>query len=224
MVSTVTLKPERRLPNFKPGQFLHLALDPFDPTIGFWPESRVFSIASIPSENIITIAYAIKGSFTRRMRTELTIGKEIWIRLPYGHFTVKETSNEEIVLVAGGTGITPFISFIANELVSPSGLSLKLLYGVRRPKLFLFRDILARAMDDLEDFTLLAFSEERSNDDYPFQVGEGSLALEKVWQAANRPLDATYYLAGPVAMINTFKAGLRDKGVPQNKIQIDEWE
>ena len=32
---------------FKPGQFLHLALDAFEPG-GFWPESRVFSIASAP--------------------------------------------------------------------------------------------------------------------------------------------------------------------------------
>jgi len=51
-VSTITLKPSRRLPNFKPGQFLHLALDPYDPTVGFWPESRVFSIAATPSIKI----------------------------------------------------------------------------------------------------------------------------------------------------------------------------
>jgi len=33
-VSTITLKPSRRLPNFQPGQFLHLALDAYDPTGG----------------------------------------------------------------------------------------------------------------------------------------------------------------------------------------------
>lgn len=36
------------LARFKPGQFLHLALDPYDPSEGYWPESRVFSIASMP--------------------------------------------------------------------------------------------------------------------------------------------------------------------------------
>ena len=36
-VYTVALRPERPAPRFRAGQFLHLALDPYDPT-GFWPE------------------------------------------------------------------------------------------------------------------------------------------------------------------------------------------
>ena len=48
-VYTVDLAPERPVPRFKPGQFLHLTLDDYDPS-GFWPESRVFSIASSPAQ------------------------------------------------------------------------------------------------------------------------------------------------------------------------------
>lgn len=48
-VYTVDLVPERRVPVFKAGQFLHLTLDEYDPA-GFWPESRVFSIASPPAD------------------------------------------------------------------------------------------------------------------------------------------------------------------------------
>jgi ferredoxin-NADP reductase len=95
------------LPNFQPGQFLHLALDPFDPAGGFWPESRVFSIASLPTDPELTIAYAVKGAFTRRMRAEIKTGKELWVKLPYGHFSLSASPGEEIVLVAGGTGIIP---------------------------------------------------------------------------------------------------------------------
>jgi len=223
-VSTLTLKPFRRLPNFKPGQFLHLALDPFDPAGGFWPESRVFSIASTPHDSEITIAYAVKGAFTKRMREELAVGKEVWIRLPYGHFSLAAVPDEEIILVAGGTGITPFISFISNELHSPTGVSLKLLYGVRKSELFLFQDILSQAVSYLNGFKLLAFSEDGRHNNCQFPVGEGSLSLDKVWQAAADPLKATFYLAGPVAMINAFKAGLTDRGVKFDNIRIDEWE
>ena len=46
-VYTVELEPAMPVPRFKPGQFLHLALDPYEPG-GFWPDSRVFSIASSP--------------------------------------------------------------------------------------------------------------------------------------------------------------------------------
>ena len=223
-VFTVKLNPARRLPRFRPGQFLHLALDSYDPTGGYWPESRVFSIASAPFDSDMTIAYAVKGTFTKRMREELTVGNEVWVRLPYGHFSLAASLDVEIVLVAGGTGITPFISFISNEIHSPSGMFLKLVYGVRKPELFLFSDILAQALSRLNGFKLLAFSEDGCHNNGQFPLGEGSLSLDKIWRAADDPLQATFCLAGPVAMINAFKAGLTGRGVKPDKIRIDEWE
>jgi NAD(P)H-flavin reductase len=66
-VYTVELEPSMAVPRFKPGQFLHLALDACEPG-GFWPESRVFSIASSPRErDRLAITYAVKGAFTARM-------------------------------------------------------------------------------------------------------------------------------------------------------------
>ena len=40
------------------GQFLHLAIDEYDPS-GQWPESRCFSIQTSPSEETIKITVAI---------------------------------------------------------------------------------------------------------------------------------------------------------------------
>jgi len=46
---TVDLEPERPLPRSNPASSFHLTLDYYDPS-GFWPESRVFSIASSPAQ------------------------------------------------------------------------------------------------------------------------------------------------------------------------------
>jgi ferredoxin-NADP reductase len=74
-VYTVSLRPERPVPRFRAGQFLHLALDPYDPG-GFWPESRVFSIASPPAErDRVRITYAVHGGFTARMEHDLVEGR-----------------------------------------------------------------------------------------------------------------------------------------------------
>ena len=63
-VYTLVLRPERRAPRFRPGHFLHLAIDPYEAT-GFWPESRVFSIASSPLEtDRLWITYSVVGRFT----------------------------------------------------------------------------------------------------------------------------------------------------------------
>ncbi len=223
-VSVIRLMPLRRVPNFQPGQFLHLALDPFDPTGGFWPESRVFSIASTPSDPELTIAYAVKGSFTEKMRGQLAIGKEIWVRLPYGHFSMVASPGEEIVLVAGGTGITPFISFLSSELQRPTGTLLKLVYGVRKPEFILFADTLLGAMSGLKGFRLFAYSETVDNHNDKLPINEGSLSTEKVWEAAEEPEQVMFYLSGPVAMIDVFKKGLTQRGVKEERIRIDEWE
>jgi ferredoxin-NADP reductase len=224
VVSTVTLRPLRRLPIFKPGQFLHLALDPYDPTSGFWPESRVFSIASTSFDSDLTIAYGVKGAFTKRMRQELTIDKEVWVRLPYGHFNLTALPGEEVILVAGGTGITPFISLILNEMHRSTGVSLKLVYGVRKPELFLFAEILKQAMSELNRFSLIAYCEDGYYNKGQFPFVKSRLSLKVISQAADDPNQATFFLSGPVTMINSFKTGLSSKGVKPEKIRIDEWE
>ncbi|MDR1115534.1 MAG: hypothetical protein LBL33_05205, partial [Tannerella sp.] len=61
---------------YAPGEFLHLALDEYDPS-GAWPESRCFSIQTAPDEENIKITYAVKGRFTQRMEKELFVGKSV---------------------------------------------------------------------------------------------------------------------------------------------------
>jgi len=223
-VFTIKLKPSRRLPHFKPGQFLHLALDSYDPTGGYWPESRVFSIASASFDSEITMTYAVKGKFTLRMKEELETGKDVWVKLPYGHFVVSSAPNEEVVLVAGGTGITPFIPFILNEINNSSGKKIILIYGVRKPELLIFDDVIAAALANLNGFRLYAFCEERANSVFQFPVKKGVLTIDAILRATTDPEKAVFYLSGPIEMINIFKNGLSDTNINDTKIHIDEWE
>ena len=127
-VYTADLSPERPLPRFKPGQFLHLTLDDYDPS-GFWPESRVFSIASSPVQrDHLRISYSVRGRYTTRMKNELHEGRRVWIKMPYGDFVIRDSSN--VVLLAGGTGITAFTAFLEN-LMSEHPTMVYLVYGAR---------------------------------------------------------------------------------------------
>ena len=103
---------EHKNTRFKPGQFLHLTLEDFDPIEAYWPDSRVFSICSPPRSCVISIVYSVKGAYTTRMRNELVEGEEYWLKLPYGDFIIEHHVGlkEAAVLIAGGTGNSPFIS------------------------------------------------------------------------------------------------------------------
>jgi len=236
-VYTVVLRPERPSPVFRPGQFLHLALDPYDAT-GFWPESRVFSIASWPWErDRLCITYSVVGRFTTRMEAELTEGCEIWVKMPYGDFVVK--SSTDVVLLAGGTGMTAFTAFLDGSAPAASQ-SICLAYGARMRSLLIYRDLVRRCTRKLPRLDVSYFIEERSgnvgNDDHGDgreaapeasqrereQIGRVSVAA--LWPRIPRPKDADYYISGPPAMLRSVSQDLRDRGIASEAIHIDAWE
>src|SRR5262245_4376327 len=136
-VYTVMLRPAGRVPRFRAGQFLHLALDPYAPT-EFWPESRVFSIASSPAErDALRITYSVQGTYSRRMERELERGRRVWVKMPYGDFVI--APGQGVVLFAGGTGITAFTAFLEG-LAAETPEPVTLAYGARTERLLIYRD------------------------------------------------------------------------------------
>jgi NAD(P)H-flavin reductase len=229
-VYTVTISPEKRIPRFKPGQFLHLTIDNFDPQGGFWPESRVFSIASAPSNSEIEIIYSVKGRYTTRMSKEILVGKQVWLKLPYGDFSIETLvqPNQDIILVAGGTGISPFISYLRDRFSNSTRLSrrIHLIYGIRKLNHLLYCDTLQACASNLPHFSIDLFIE---NDDTPpipksIKVFKGMISLEHISTTQKMFNTPVYFLSGPPAMIQAFKTGLLSSGTITNNIKIDEWE
>ncbi len=228
-VYTVELIPLKRVPRFKGGQFLHLALDEYDPKGGYWPDSRVFSIASLPESETIVIAYSVKGSFTTRMANELSPGKEVWLKFPYGHFIIENVVPEEvpIVLIAGGTGITAFVAFLQGCLDSNSRREIMLFYGVRKTSLILFGELLRDCQDSLPSFSVYLYSEQLDASDgsaKPLAPNSGSLAFNEVWNRSPLERSPYFFLSGPPAMVAHFQSELHSNGVVDDKVIIDEWE
>jgi ferredoxin-NADP reductase len=217
-VYSVFLKPETPAPRFQPGQFLHLALDPYSPG-DFWPDSRVFSIASAPSErNLLRITYSVKGQFTSRMEAELKAGCEVWVKLPYGEFIVSPES--DVCLLAGGTGITAFTSFLAG-LPADYSHRVTLFYGARRPELLVYRPLVLACGERCPNLRALFFAENSTGD--PGYL-PGRIGLDIVWRTLSDALATNFYLAGPPEMLKVFTQGLGQQGLAPNQVFIDAWE
>ena len=224
-VYTLALRPERLVPRFRAGQFLHLALDPYDPT-GFWPESRVFSIASPPAErDTVRITYAVHGRFTARMESDMVEGRQVWIKLPYGDFVVD--SRADVVLFAGGTGITAFTAFLEGLVAQTPAAhqSVTLAYGARTNSLLIYRDVVERCAERLPSLDVSYFVEH----DAPALEGRvrstpGRVSVEAVWPRLGRPFDMTYYISGPPPMLRTIGGDLRARNIAPEAIHIDAWE
>lgn len=228
-VYTVDLAPETPAPAFRPGQFLHLTIDEFDPA-SFWPESRVFSIASSPRQrNRIRICYALKGRYTARMEKVLNVGAEVWIKLPYGEFVIDGASNA--VLLAGGTGISAFTAFI--EALTPANpQSVWLVYGARSPELLLFREMILAQFARVPTFHILFFTETAAPEfaaqmvtlSRPAACLTGRIDLDAVFARVPEPLRQVFYLSGPPVMLKTLGTDLTNRGLPPDRIRTDAWE
>jgi ferredoxin-NADP reductase len=210
-VYTVELEPSMTVPPFRPGQFLHLAIDPYD-GVGFWPESRVFSIASSPLErNRLTITYAVKGAFTTRMERELLAGARVWVKLPYGEFVVD--SARDAVLFAGGTGVTAFTAFL-QSLMPDHASRVLLFYGARTPDLFVYGPLARACAHEVRLLTCSLVNEET----------QGRLDVAPAWPAVATLRDPVFYLSGPPPMLEALTVQLRERDVPLDRIRTDAWE
>jgi ferredoxin-NADP reductase len=210
-VYTVELEPTTAVPRFKPGQFLHLALDESQPG-GFWPESRVFSIASSPQDrDRLAITYAVKGAFTTRMERELATGGSAWVKLPYGDFVVDST--RDAVLFAGGTGITAFTAFLGS--LRPIGAQrVALFYGAQTPNLFAYGDFAASRAAEVSRLGVHLVCEATG----------GRLSVVRAWPMVAALDHPTFYLSGPPAMLTALTTQLRERGVAEADIRTDAWQ
>jgi ferredoxin-NADP reductase len=227
-VYTLTLRPLSRLPRFRPGQFLHLTLDDYDPST-FWPESRVFSIASSPTAlDHLTVSYSVKGEFTRRMEREIQVGKRIWVKLPFGDFFIRD--DNDVVLYAGGTGISAFTAYI-ESLKSESAHNICLFYGTRSPELLIFTSVIQQSAQTAPYFQPYFFVESQydpagaGKTTYPDPgiIKQGRLSIPGSIDLIPNPFKADYYLSGPPVMLASLTDQLKSAGVAETKIHIDAW-
>ena len=207
-VYIVSFRSKERNYRYLPGQFLHLALDPYDPS-SQWPESRCFSMQTSDNEELIKITYSVKGVFTRRMASELCVGKEIWLKLPYGELFNKEHNKNKTVFIAGGTGITPYLSLFSSEQFKEYQNPV-LYLGIRDENYNLYQMELKNALIVNNSFKVNVINQEI----------DGILNIEKILE--ENGADKTFFISGPPLMIKNFKKILQINKVYD--IITDDWE
>lgn len=216
-----------RLPRFTPGHFVHLALDAFDPA-GFWPESRVFSVANaVADRRTVDLTISRQGSYTSRILDGLREGDAVWMKGPYGDFAIgNDQGYHRAVLIAGGTGITPFCSFM-DAALNQGRLPIDqvwLYYGVQTPDLLIYRPLADRCATKLTGFHVRYFAE-RAPLNSDRVLSEGRLDPETILDETSSDPGTAFFLSGPNAMIDLFREQLVNQhGISAEKVLVDAWE
>jgi ferredoxin-NADP reductase len=92
---------------------------------------RCFSIASSPTNSDeLQFGMRVYGDFTCAL-SNLERGDEVFVHGPFGNFVIDEQLDKSVILMAGGIGITPFMSMIRYVTETRSNVSITLLYSCR---------------------------------------------------------------------------------------------
>ncbi len=101
-------------------------------------ESHPFTISSAPSEDVLRLTIKASGDFTRHLFANLKAGTSATVEGAYGMFNYK-TGGEKQIWVAGGIGVTPFLSFL-RDLKTGLAHDVDFYYTVRHPEEAVFKD------------------------------------------------------------------------------------
>lgn len=204
---------------FKPGQYAFITL--VNPK---YPDERSnkrhFSIVNSPNQKgIITIATRIRDSGFKKSLQELPNNSAVEIGPIAGGFILPMDNNRPLVFIAGGIGITPFISMLRYVSEKKLPYNITLIYSNR-------------------DKDSTAYLEELQNYHLPTTNYQLILTMteDAAWNGENRRVDTQfikdytkdlqnpfYFVVGPPAMVDAIQKALLEAGVGPENINIENF-
>jgi predicted ferric reductase len=175
-------------------------------------ESHPFTISSAPAEDVLRLTIKASGNFTRDLFAKLREGTDAVIEGAYGMFDYK-TGGQKQIWLAGGIGLTPFLSFI-RDMNGSLAHDVDFYYTVRHPEEALFVDEIRAAAE----------RNPRLNPHIRFSATEGSLTIDHILQNIHGNLREYHvYLCGPLPMIQAFEKKFLELHLPQDQIHYEEF-
>ena len=126
ITTEVRLRPTGRALKYKPGQFAVLKLQESG-----MREPHIFTIASSPEEPELRFYIRNLGDWTAKIQTQELVGSKVIVEGPYGTFDPYGHEPVRPVWIAGGVGITPFLSASASTPPADLAGPPRLIYCVR---------------------------------------------------------------------------------------------
>lgn len=124
-IVTIFLRPQsEKVISFEPGQFVYVEFK--NKKIG--RELHPFSIASGINDERIQLSAKIVGDYTLKLAQNLREGNGSLLYGPYGQFAGNASSLKNCIWIAGGIGITPFLSMLSSEIARPTDKSIHFYY------------------------------------------------------------------------------------------------
>ena len=199
-------------PYFRAGQYLSLKLPLEDSFV-----TRAYSLCSSPKDALkgraaITVRSNPGGFAADKLLAALKPGDEVIASDPQGFFYYEDLRDaKHVVGLAGGSGITPFLSMAYALRDGAEDFELTLLYGSRDEESILFRKELDEVAAACPKFRVVHVLSDEEKAGYE----HGFITAELIKKYA--PADAEYsvFLCGPEGMYRFLKPEIEKLALPE---------
>ncbi|MFH0804303.1 MAG: ferric reductase-like transmembrane domain-containing protein [Candidatus Zambryskibacteria bacterium] len=201
---------------FIPGQFVFIR---FDPPVGeagngrIFSESHPFSITSFPNDGYLSLSIKTLGDYTSMVYL-MKPGAICSVEGPFGAFSYLKAKSKRQIWMAGGIGITPFLSMARH--IDESGAKdyeIDLYYSVKN------KDELAFA----EEFAEISRRNSNFKLHHHFSEKDGYISARSVVSNSGDISKAEIFLCGPMSFMQSLRDQFVKLGFDNNKIHSEEF-
>jgi ferredoxin-NADP reductase len=179
-------------------------------TPDLWRSAHPFSLSAPPTNAHLRLTVKALGDGSTGLQ-DLEPGTWVLAEGPYGAITSERRTRRNVLLVAGGVGITPMRALFESIPLHP-GQDLLLLYRVRSAEEILFQD-------ELEEIA------RRTGARIQYLLsGVGPFSPELIKHFVPDLLDRDVYLCGPPSMAAAVRRSLKQAGLPKAQLHEERFD
>jgi toluene monooxygenase electron transfer component len=202
---------------FEPGQYALLWLPGVE-------GGRPYSMCNLPGSGQwrFLVRRVPDGEATTVLFDRLARGDQLTVDGPYGSAFLRLDLPDDLLLIAGGAGLSPILSIARAAVVEPrlAGRTLRFFYGGRRP-----RDLCAEPLLlGLSGFGERLHVVEAVSDPVPGWSGPGGFIHDVVRECLGPRIEGYQaYFAGPPPMVQATRRTLYEAGTAPDRMHFDEF-
>jgi len=208
---------------FRPGQALDVILVGPGVDAGSADGRHAFSIVSAPHEDEIVVTTRMRDSTFKKALGSLPIGGTVQVDGLFGSLTMHKKVERAGVMVAGGIGVTPFMSILRHAAEQHSVQPLVLLYSNRRPEDTAFLAELQSLEKKNPHFKLVATMTDMDKSGEPWSGATGFIDAAFIQQAVKGLPSPVFYVSGPPAMVEAMRHTLEQAGIDEDDVRSEEF-
>jgi len=221
-ITSFYIKPtdNKALPVYQAGQYIsvYVKADDWD-----YQQIRQYSLSDAHRDDCYRLTIKKEGLVSQYLHDQWDVGEVINITPPAGDFYLQENTENPVVLLGAGVGVTPMISLLNSVLEKRMDQKIVFAHAVKNSKQHAFKQFINDTTTQYSNrFEAITFYEDPLDIDEPTKDYDhhGLMDLEIINDAVKQQ-DANYYLCGPKPFMASLHKTLSSWGVPKNNIHYE---